>query len=436
MTDGTPLDLDEQALRRRAGEVLAGLDGAMGGLHDTYVDLHRHPELSGQEVRTAGVVAERLRGAGYDVTTGVGGTGVVGVLRNGDGPVVALRADMDALPVREQTGLPYASDVVAKDPLGRDVPVMHACGHDAHTTCMIGTADLLAAARDAWSGTILWLAQPAEETLSGARAMLDDGLYDRFGRPDVVLGQHVGPFPAGVVFHRPGPMMAATMSLDVVIHGRGGHGSRPESTIDPVVVGAYIVTRLQTIVSREIEPLEAAVVTVGEFHAGTKSNVIPDEARLAINIRSFDDRVQDHVIEAIERIVNAEATAARCPQPPDITVEYRGPVTSNHAPVVERVRAAHQAWFGEPRVWEMPKPVMGSEDFGLLGHTPSGPIPTGFWFWGGAGEAQLAATPGESVAEKIANLPSNHHPGFMVDPEPTLRSGVEALTVGALAYLT
>jgi hippurate hydrolase len=362
------------------------------------------------------------------------------VLRNGDGPTVALRADMDALPVREQTGLPYASEVVAKDPHGNDVPVMHACGHDVHTTCLVGAADLLARARDAWSGTVMWLAQPAEETIAGAQLMLRDGLYDRFGTPDVVLGQHVGPFPAGMVFHRPGPVMAATLSLDVKVFGRGGHGSRPETTVDPVVLGAYIVTRLQTIVSREIEPLQPAVVTIGEFHAGTKSNVIPDEARLAINIRSYDDKVQRHIVSAIERIVRAEAEAARCPRLPEITRSYGGPVTSNDAAVVERVKAAHLAWFGSSRVKDMPGPAMGSEDFGLFAHPDGDPnspptIATGFWFWGGAGADQLAAAAGDTLLEKVASLPSNHHPGFMVDPEPTLRTGVEALTVAALAYL-
>ena len=422
-----------------AGGVLAPLDGALSDLRDVYVDLHRHPELSLQEVRTAAIVAERLTRAGYEVTTGVGGTGVVAVLRNGDGPTVALRADMDALPVREQTGLPYASEAVGKDKHGRTVDVMHACGHDAHTTCLIGAADLLAGARNAWAGTLIWIVQPAEEIIAGARLMLRDGLYDRFGTPDVVLGQHVAPLPAGMVFHRPGPMMAATLSLDVTIFGRGGHGSRPESTVDPVVVGSYVVTRLQTIVSREIDPQQAAVVTVGEFHAGTKSNVIPDEARLAINIRSFDDKVQAHLVSAIERILRAEAEAARCPRPPEITPSDNGPVTSNDAEVVERVKAAHLAWFGPQRVLDMPAPAMGSEDFGLFAHLDGDPaspraIPTGFWFWGGASAEQLAAAPGDSLLEKVASLPSNHHPGFMVDPEPTLRSGVEALVVAALAY--
>jgi hippurate hydrolase len=230
------------------------------------------------------------------------------------------------------------------------------------------------------------------------------------------------------------------MSLDVRIHGRGGHGSRPESTVDPVVVGAFVVARLQTIVAREIDPMDPAVVTVGEFHAGTKSNVIPGEAHLAINIRSYDDDVQRRIIAAIERIVRAECEAAGCPEPPDIARSYAGPVTDNDAGVIARVAAAHRRWFGSDKVVDLPKPVMGSEDFGLFGRPDGDPdaastVPTGFWFWGGAGPDQLAAAAGTTIGEKVASLPSNHHPAFRVDPEPTIRTGTEALTVAALAYL-
>ena len=270
--------------------------------------------------------------------------------------------------------------------------------------------------------------------------MLRDGLYDRFGTPDVVLGQHVGPLPAGMVFHRPGPMMAATLSLDVAIFGRGGHGSRPETTVDPVVVGAYIVTRLQTIVSREIEPLQPAVVTVGEFHAGTKANVIPDEARLAINIRSFDDRVQRHVVSAIERIVQCRSRSGSLSRPPDITRSDGGPVTATTArwSSGSRLRTSPgsaQAGHGHACCRRWAARTSGCSPTPTAIPRRRATIPTGFWFWGGASDEQIAAAPGQTMLEKIASLPSNHHPGFMVDPEPTLRTGVEALTVAALAYL-
>lgn len=432
--------MDIDVIPTVAEAVLAPLDQDLPALRERYIDLHRHPELSFQEVRTAGIVADSLTASGYEVTPGVGRTGVVGILRNGDGPTVALRADMDALPVTEETGLPYASDVIGTDPQGRTVGVMHACGHDVHTTCMIGSADLLARSRDAWSGTVMWLAQPAEELISGARTMLQDGLYDRFGTPDIVLGQHVIPSPAGLVLHRPGPMMAATLSIAIRVVGRGGHGSRPENTIDPIVVGAFIVARLQTIVAREIDPVHPCVVTVGEFHGGTKSNVIPGDARLAVNIRSYDDRVQEKAVAAIKRIAIGEAAAAGCPDPPEFDLMDQGPVTTNDAGIVDRLRAAHQAYFGPGRVMDLPQPVMGSEDFGLFARpdgeaTSPSTVPTGFWFWGGVGQAQIDAAPGDNLFEKLATLPTNHHPGFMVDPDPTIRSGVEALTVAALAYL-
>jgi amidohydrolase len=432
--------MNTEVIAEVARTVLAPLDGQLDWLRECYVDLHRHPELSEHELRTAGIAAERVARSGYEVTTGVGGTGVVGVLRNGEGPTVALRADMDALPVTEQTGLPYASEVVTKDDRGRDVGVMHACGHDVHTACLLGAADMLARGRNAWSGTLLLLFQPAEETMTGAQLMLRDDLYRRFGTPDVVLAQHVGPFPVGIVFHRPGPLLAATLSLDVRIFGHGGHGSRPETTVDPLVIGAFIVTRLQTIVSREVEPAQPAVVTVGEFHAGTKSNVIPDEAHLAINIRSFDDGVQAQIVAAIERIVRHEAEAGRSPRPPEITRSYGGPVMSNAPAVIDRVKAAHLAYFGPKRLRDLAYPAMASEDFGLFARPDGDPaspptIPTGFWFWGGAGPDQLAGLPGDTLAEKLKALPANHHPAFHVDPEPTLRSGVEAITVGALSYL-
>src|SRR3954466_7618713 len=291
----------------RGDAVLTGLDAITAGLEELYRDVHAHPELSLQEQRTAAKAAERLQAAGYDVTTGVGGTGVVGLLRNGDGPAVMLRADMDALPIAEATGLPYASTATATEPGGAEVPVMHACGHDMHVTWLAGATALLADAHEAWRGTVLAVFQPAEETAQGARAMIDDGLFDRFPTPQVILGQHVMPAPAGDVAYRPGTTQAAADSLEVRLFGRGAHGSMPESSVDPVVMAAATVLRLQTIVSREIAASQAAVVTIGALQSGTKDNVIPDDALLKLNVRTFDEQVRTRVLGAIRRIVEAEA---------------------------------------------------------------------------------------------------------------------------------
>ncbi|WP_312875804.1 amidohydrolase [Arthrobacter terrae] len=253
---------------------------ALMPLAEVYQDLHRNPELSFQETRTAGIIAERLRHLGYETTTGVGGTGVVGLLRNGDGPTALLRADMDALPVLEKTGLAYASTVTGKAPGGNDVPVMHACGHDVHVTCLLGAAGVLAAERASWAGTLMLVFQPAEELAGGAQAMIDDGLFGRFGAPDVVLGQHVAPFPAGMLAAQPGVAFAAADSLTIRLIGRGAHGSRPETSVDPIVLAAATVLRLQTIVSREVAGSEAAVLTIGAIRAGTAGNIIPKRPNL------------------------------------------------------------------------------------------------------------------------------------------------------------
>src|SRR3954447_17028233 len=263
------------------------LDALLPALEALYTDIHAHPELSMQETRTAGLAADRLRAAGYDVTTGIGKTGVVGLLRNGDGPTVMLRADMDALPVQEATGLPYASKVRATDRDGKTVPVMHACGHDMHVTWLVGATTLFAQARDAWRGTLMAVFQPGEETAQGAQAMIDDGLFTRFPKPDVVLGQHVMVGPAGTVAGSAGPITSAADSLQIRLFGRGAHGSMPQASIDPVVMAAAIVLRLQTIVSREVAATDSAVVTVGVLQAGTKENVIPDEAIIKLNVRTF-----------------------------------------------------------------------------------------------------------------------------------------------------
>src|SRR5664280_2271444 len=337
---------------------------------ELYRDLHRHPELSFQEHRTAGIVADRLRTIGFQILGGVGRTGVVGVLRNGEGPTVLLRADMDALPVQEDTGLPYASTDRGTDPDGRAVPVMHACGHDMHVTCLLAAVTELAADRAGWSGTLMAVFQPAEELGAGARAMVDDGLFDRFGRPDVVLGQHVGPFAAGMVAVHAGPAFAAADALRIVMYGRGGHGSRPEVTVDPVGMA------------------EVAVLTIGSLHAGAKDNVIPEQAELGLSFRTFDPPVRDRVMAAITRIVHAEASASGAPRDPDIVPIQSFPAVVNDEAATDRIRAAFTARFGVQRVMD-PGVVTGSEDVGVLA-TAAG-APCMYWLLGGTAPETFAA---------------------------------------------
>jgi len=410
---------------------LAGLDAIMDGLEDLYRDVHEHPELSMQEHRTAAEAAQRLQAAGFTVTTGVGGTGVVGLLTNGDGPTVMLRADMDALPVREATGLPYASTATATDPAGNEVPVMHACGHDMHVAWLAGATALLAGARDAWQGTVLAVFQPAEETAEGARAMIDDGLFDRFPKPEVILGQHVMPAPAGAIGYRPGTTQAAADSLEVRLFGRGAHGSMPESSVDPVVMAAATVLRLQTIVSREVAANEAAVVTIGALQAGTKDNVIPDEALLKLNVRTFDEQVRARVLDAITRIVEAEATASGAPRPPEITMTEHYPLTVNDADRTARVAAALRRRFGDDRVRELAAPVSASEDFGSFG-TEWG-VPSVFWYVGGT-DAELYRR-AEQAGRVAQDIPTNHNAAFAPVIHPTLETGVQAITTAALDAL-
>lgn len=411
------------------GTVRAGLDELSTRLAGFYRDLHQHPELSLQEHRTAQRVAEALRPLGFEVTEQVGGTGVVGLLRNGDGPVVMLRADFDALPVEEQTGLPYASSVRAVGADGGEVPVMHACGHDMHATCLVGAAALLARASGAWSGTLLAVFQPAEELARGARDMVGDGLFQRFARPDIVLGQHVSPLPAGLIGHASGPVMAAADSAEVVLYGRGGHGSRPESTIDPVLMAANVVTRLQGIVAREVPPAETAVVTVGRLQAGTKDNIIPDTAEMGINIRTYSRPTRELVRTAIERIVGGEAAASAAPRPPDLTWTMSAPLLVSDPAATQATVAAFADHFGEQCLLPMPV-VSASEDVGVFGEAAG--VPTVFWFWGGLEpETALAAL----RDGRIDSLPGNHSPHFAPVIEPTLSTGIQALTVAALTWL-
>ena len=410
--------------------ILNGLTSLLPSLEALYKDIHAHPELSMQETRTADLAARHLRDAGYEVTTKVGKTGVVGLLRNGDGPTVMLRADMDALPVEEATGLPYASKITTSDGKGHTVPVGHMCGHDMHVAWLAGAATLFAQARGAWRGTLMAVFQPGEETAEGAKAMIDDGLFDRFPKPTVILGQHVMVGPAGMVGGRRGAITSAADSLQIRLFGRGAHGSMPQASIDPVVMAAATVMRLQTVVSREVAAAEAAVVTVGVLQAGTKENVIPDEAIIKLNVRTFDNGVRKRVIAAIERIVNAEAAASGAPRAPEIKPLDRYPLNVNDPEASERVVGAFRRHFPTERVLQT-GPAPASEDFGSFGtewHAPSV-----FWFVGGTDPNTYAKA---KEAGRINELPVNHSPHFAPVIHPTLQTGVETLVVAAQAWLS
>ncbi len=409
--------------------VFTPLESLLPDLEAAYKDLHAHPELSMHETRTAGVAEHHLRRDGYEVTSGIGKTGVVGLLRNGAGPTVMLRADMDALPIEEATGLPYASKQTSRDAAGKDAPVSHMCGHDMHVTWLIGAASLLSTARQSWRGTLLVVFQPGEETAQGARAMIDDGLFEKFSKPDVILAQHLMVGRAGHIAGSAGPITSAADSLQIRLFGRGAHGSMPQASVDPVVMAAATVLRLQTIVAREVAATEAAVVTVGVLHAGTKENVIPDEAIIKLNVRTFDAQVRDRVLAAIERIVDAEAAASGAPRKPEITTLDRYPLNVNDEAASHRVADAFRAHFTPARVHHT-GPAPASEDFGCFG-TEWG-APSVFWFVGGndAETYDRAAKAG-----KLNELPVNHSPHFAPVLDPTLRTGVEALVVAALTWL-
>ncbi|WP_261624932.1 amidohydrolase [Nesterenkonia marinintestina] len=386
-------------------------------MEELYKELHAHPELSMQEHRTAERLEELLEELGVEHFR-CGGTGVVGILRNGDGPTIAFRADTDGLPIAEDTGLPYASQARGTLPDGTDVPVMHGCGHDTHVTSLVTAARLLVRERDAWSGTVVLIFQPGEETSAGAQAMVDDGLWDRAPRPEAVLGQHVWPDRAGTVQLTLGPAMAAADSLRVTVFGEQSHGSQPQSGVDPIVLGASVVMRLQGIVAREISPLKSAVVTVGTFHAGLKENIIPDRAEFTVNIRSLEDDVREQVLAAVERIVRAEAEASGAPEP---TIEkmYDFPVNHNDEDAAHRVLDALQGTLGEANATLGP-PRMGSEDFGRLATAID--VPSVFWFFGGFDRA------GD-------DLPVNHSPFFGPVIEPTLTTGTRAALTGILEWV-
>jgi len=383
-----------------------------------YQDLHQHPELSSHETQTAAKLASRLRSLGYDVTENVGGTGLVAVMKNGAGPTVMLRTELDALPVPEKTGLPYASKVVAKDDSGKEVPVMHACGHDVHMAALIGTAEVMAQSKNTWHGTLVIIGQPAEETISGAKAMLADGLMTRFPKPDVAVALHVGnDFPAGKVGITPAYMSSNADSIKITIFGKGAHGSQPHNSIDPIVLGAKIVLALQTIPSREVKPGEPVVVTVGYFQSGLKNNIIPDEAKLGLTVRTYDPNVRKHVLAAIDRIVKGEAEAAGVAKLPQITHDEATDAVYNDPALAARMTKVLQDALGKSNVEPEP-PSMTSEDFSYF--VAQG-VPGFYFTLGGAYPEKWAEAKASGES-----LPSNHSPLFAPDAKPAIETGITA----------
>ena len=409
--------------------VAAKADAEYASLFEIYKDLHLHPELSFTEVRTAALLAKELRAAGYDVTEHVGSIGVVAVLHNGAGPTVLVRADMDALPVKEATGLSYACTTTAKDLSGRDSPAMHACGHDAHVTCLIGTARVLASLKDQWSGTLVLVGQHAEEAVGGARAMLSDGLYTRFPTPNYALALHVwADIPAGQVGYTEGGVCANVDGIDILVRGVGGHGSKPHTTKDPVVLAAQIVTELQTIVSRELKPGTPAVVTVGSIHGGTRRNIIGEEVKMELTIRTYSEAVADRIIASIKRISENLGRAAGMPEdrlPVVARAEVRNPVTYNDPPLTRRVVQSIGAAIGTDKTVPLEPSTVG-EDFAEFGRTQQHVPICLFW---------VGATDPVKFAEAQASgsgVPSNHSPLFAPLPEPTIKTGIRAMSAAVL----
>ena len=411
-----------------AASQIEGLDQLYPQLDALYVDLHKNPELSMKEQRTSARMAEELRKLGYEVTAGVGGTGVVGVLRNGKGPTVLLRTELDALPIEEKTGLPFASTATAVNTAGQTVPVMHACGHDAHMAAWTGAAALLARAKDRWRGTVLMIGQPGEETVQGAKAMIADGLFSRFPKADFSVAVHdSSDLPAGKAYVVPGFALASVDSVDVTIFGRGGHGAKPNTTIDPVVIAARTVLAVQTLVSREKDPLEPAVVTVGSIHGGTKYNIIPDEVKLQLTVRTFNPEVRKQLLAGIDRIAKAEAAAARAPKEPQVKISEAQDSTYNDPAVTQRLAGALRKQLGADNVAEA-RPEMVAEDFGEFGKAAS--APSVLLRVGAVEPAKY-----EAAMKSGTPLPSLHSSGFAPDRERTIKTAATALTVSALELL-
>ncbi|HLN73373.1 MAG TPA: M20 family metallopeptidase [Prolixibacteraceae bacterium] len=404
------------------------IDKLVPELEEIYKDIHRNPELSMQEFRTAKIAADYLTKYQYEVFTGIGVTGVVGLMKNGKGPVVMLRADMDALPVKEATGLPYASTKVARDAEGMEVGVSHVCGHDLHVTWLMGAARLFSEHRDLWKGTLMIVFQPGEEVGLGAQSMLDDGMMDRFPKPEIILGQHVMVGESGTVGYRGGAILSAGNSLKVKLFGRGAHGSQPQTSIDPVIMAAATTMRLQTIVSREIAPIENAVLTIGALQAGTKENIIPDEATLKLNIRTFDDGVRDQIISAVKRICCAECAASNAPRDPEFTTLDSYPVTQNDAVATSKVAEAFNAQFGDKS--QETQPASASEDFSVFGRNWK--VPYVFWFVGGTDPTTYLEA---KKLNQLNSIPSNHSPKFAPVINPTLKTGLQAMMTAATVWL-
>jgi amidohydrolase len=421
---------EKPALKERVAAVEKQVDGEAKDLVALYTDLHRNPELSLMEERSAAKLAKELEKLGFKVETKVGGTGVVGVLKNGDGPTILVRTDMDALPVAEQTGVPYASQVRVRDRLGREVGVMHACGHDVHMTCWVGTARALVAMKDKWSGTLVFIGQPAEEIGAGAHAMLKDGLYKRFPKPDYCLALHCDPLlEVGHVNFTEGLAMANVDTIDVLVKGKGGHGAAPHTTIDPVVLAARIILDLQLIISRERNPVEPAVITVGSIHGGTKHNIIPNEVKLQLTVRTTTDAMRKHVLEGIQRVCKAAAEGARAPEP-EIAIHHDEftPKLVNESKLTRKTVALFKEVLGEDKVHERPV-IMGGEDFSR--YADDGRIPVFMYFLGTIDADRVAAARGDGGKP----LPSMHSDSYYPVPEPSIKMGVKTMTLAVLNLL-
>ena len=405
----------------------AEVDAIYPQMEALYLDLHRNPELSSHEEKTAAKIADQLRKLGYEVTTGFGGTGVVGVLKNGSGPTVMIRAELDALPVEEKTGLPYASQVKSKNDKGVDVGVMHACGHDLHMAIGMGTAALLAQSKDRWRGTFIYVGQPAEETVKGAVAMLKEGLYTKFPKPDFAIAVHDSSgIAAGKIGYVSGFALANSDAVEVTIFGRGGHGSAPQVAIDPIVIAARTILAWQTLVSRENSPFDPAVVTVGSIHAGTRSNIIPEEAHLQLTVRSYKDEVRQRLIDGIARIAKAEAAAAGAEKAPVVEVVETVKAVYNDPKLTERTVAALKSALGESNV-ELTSPAMAADDFAEYGRAG---VPA-FDFWVGAANPEKL----EAAHKSGQELPGLHSAYFAPDREPSLKTGITAETAAVLELL-